>query len=79
MFRPSLTRTHSDYHKFKQNVDGNSNILGVKSAVIRLNLVLPISANIADVTFYHNTISVIGPHFKQIVTGILSIDSFNVH
>ena len=44
----------------------------------RSNLVLAISANIADVHFYHNTIAVIGPHFKQTVTGILSVDSFNV-
>ena len=44
----------------------------------RSNLVLAISANIADVNFYHNTIAVIGSHFKQTVTGILSVDSFNV-
>ena len=36
------------------------------------------SAYIADVKFYHNTISVIGPHFKQTVAGILSVDSFYV-
>ena len=28
---------------------------------------LAISANIADVKFYHNTIAVIGPHFNQTV------------
>ena len=47
-------------------------------AVLRSNLVLAISANIADVKFYHNTIAFIGPHFKQTVAGILSVDSFNV-
>ena len=36
------------------------------------------SAYIADVKFYHNTISIIGPHFKQTVAGILSVDSFYV-
>ena len=41
--------------------------LRVKIAAIRSNLVLAISANIADVKFYHNTIAVIGPHFKQTV------------
>ena len=40
-------------------------------AVIRSNLVLAISANIADV-------KVIWPHFKQTVAGILSVDSFYV-
>ena len=44
-------------------------------AVIRSNLVLAISANIADVKFYHKTIAVIGPHFKQAVARILSFDS----
>ena len=47
-------------------------------AVIRSNLALAISANIADVKFYRNTIAVIGPHFKQTVAGILSVDSFYV-
>ena len=47
-------------------------------AVKRSNLVLAISANIADVKFYHNTIAVIGPHFKQPVAGILSVDSLYV-
>ena len=47
-------------------------------AVIRSNLALAISANIADVKFYRNTIAVIGPHFKQTVAGILSVDSFCV-
>ena len=36
------------------------------------------SANIADVKFYHSNIAVIGPHFKQLVAGILSVDSFYV-
>ena len=49
-----------------------------KIEVIRSNLVLEISANIADVKFYHSTIAVIGPHFKQPVAGILSVDSFYV-
>ena len=49
-----------------------------KIAVIRSNLVLAISANLADVKFYCNTIAVIGPHFKQTVAGILSVDSFYV-
>ena len=49
-----------------------------KIAVIRSILVLAVSANIADVKFYHNTIAVIGPHFKQTVAGILSVDSFYV-
>ena len=40
-------------------------------AVIRSNLDLAISAYIADVNFYHNTLAVIGPHFKQTVAGIL--------
>ena len=39
---------------------------------------ISISANIADVKFYHYTIAVIGPHFKQTVAGILSVDSFYV-
>ena len=47
-------------------------------AVIRSNLALAISANIDDVKFYRNTIAVIGPHFKQTVAGILSVDSFYV-
>ena len=47
-------------------------------AVIRSNLVLAISANIADVKVYHNTIAVIGHHFKQTIAGILSVDSFYV-
>ena len=47
-------------------------------AVIRSNLVLAINANIADVMLYHNTIAYIGPHFKQTVAGILSVDSFYV-
>ena len=50
----------------------------VKIAVISSNLVLAISANIADVKFYHNTIAVTGPHFKQTVAGILSVDYFYV-
>ena len=50
--------------------------IAIKITVIRSNLVLAISANIADVKFYHNTIAVIGPHFKQTVAGILSVDSF---
>ena len=37
--------------------------IAIKIAVIISNLVLAISANIADVKFYHNTIAVIGPHF----------------
>ena len=49
-----------------------------KIAVIRSNLVLAISAYIANVQFYHNTIAVIGPHFKQTVAEILSVDSFYV-
>ena len=53
--------------------------IAIKLAFIRSNLVLAISANIADVKFYHNTIAVIGPHFKQIVAGFLSVDSFYVH
>ena len=48
---------------------GISIYLRVKIAVIKSNLVLAISANIADVQFYHNTIAVIGPHFKQTVEG----------
>ena len=52
--------------------------LRVKIAVIRSNLVLAISANIADVKSYQNTIAVIGPHFKQPIAGILSVDSFYV-
>ena len=47
-------------------------------AVTRSNLVIAISANIADVKFYHNTIAFIGPHFKQTVARILSVDSFYV-
>ena len=47
-------------------------------AVIRSNIVLAISSNKADVKFYHNTIAVIGPHFKQTFAGILSVDSFYV-
>ena len=47
-------------------------------AVIRSNLNLAISACIADVNFYHNNIAVIGPHFKQTVVGVLSVDSFYV-
>ena len=50
----------------------------MKIAVIRSNFVLAISANIADIKFYHNTIVVIGPHFKQTVAGILSVDSVYV-
>ena len=53
--------------------------LRVKISVIRSNLVLAISANIADVRFYHYTIAFIGPHFKQTVARILSVDSFYVH
>ena len=49
-----------------------------KKAFIRSNLVLAISANIADVKFYHNTITVKGPHLKQTVAGILSVDFFYV-
>ena len=49
-----------------------------KIALIRSNLVLAISANKADVKFYHNTIAVIGPNFKETVAGILSVDSFYV-
>ena len=45
---------------------------------MRSNLVLAISATIADVKFYCNTIAVIGPHFKQSVAGILSVDPFYV-
>ena len=41
--------------------------IAIKIAIIRSNLVLAISANIADGKFYHNTIVVIGPHFKQTV------------
>ena len=55
-----------------------TNKLRVKIAVIRSNLVLASSANIADVKFYHNTIAVTGPHFKQTVAGILPVDSFYV-
>ena len=55
-----------------------TNKLRVKIAVIRSNLVLAISANIADFKFYHNTIAVIGLHFKQAVAGVLSVDSFYV-
>ena len=55
-----------------------TNKLRVKIAVIRSNLVLASIANIADVKFNHNTIAVIGPHFKQTVAGILSVDSFYV-
>ena len=65
-------------YKFNQNIDGNSNIFKVKIAVIRSNLNLAISAYIADVKFYHNTIAVIGPHFKQTFAGILSGDSIYV-
>ena len=36
-------------------------------AVIRSNIVLAISAYIADVKFYHNTIAVNGLHVKQTV------------
>ena len=50
----------------------------VKIAVIRSKLALPISANIADVKFYHNTIAFIGPYFKQTLARILSVDSFYV-
>ena len=50
--------------------------VAIEIAVIRSNLILAISANIADVKFYHNTIAAIGPHFKQTVAGILSVDSF---
>ena len=53
--------------------------IAIKIVVIRSNLVLAISANIADVKFYHNTIAVIGPYFKQTVAGILSVNSFYVH
>ena len=59
-------------------MDGKSNIFRVKRTVIRSNLVLAISANIADVKFYRNTIAVIGPHSKQTVAEILSVDSFYV-
>ena len=52
--------------------------LRVKIVVIRSNLDLAIIANIADVKFYHNTIAVIGYHFKKTVAGILSVDSFYV-
>ena len=52
--------------------------LRLKIAVIRSNSVLAINTNIADVKFYHNTVTVIGPHFKQPVAGILSVDSFYV-
>ena len=52
--------------------------LRLKIAVIRSNSVLAINANIAYVKFYHNTVAVIGPHFKQPVAGILSVDSFYV-
>ena len=52
--------------------------IAIKIAVIRSNLVLAIGANIAYVKFYHNTIAVIGPHFKQTVAGILSVDSYYV-
>ena len=50
-----------------------------KKAVIRSNLVLAISANIADVKFYHNTIAIISPHFIQTVAGTLSVYSFYLH
>ena len=50
----------------------------VKIAVIRSNLLLAISSNLADVKCYHNTISVIGPHSKQAIAGILSVDFFYV-
>ena len=50
----------------------------VNSAVVRSSLVLAISANMTDVNFYHKTIAVIGPHCKQNVAGILSVDFFNV-
>ena len=52
--------------------------LRVNIAVIGSNLVSAISAYIADVKFYHNTIAFIGPHFKQTVARILSVDSFYV-
>ena len=45
---------------------------------MRSNLVLAISANIADVKFYHNTIAIISPHFTQTVAGTLSVYSFYV-
>ena len=51
-------------------------LIGIE--IIRSNLVLARSANIADVKFYHNTIVFIGPHFKQTVARILSVDSFYV-
>ena len=44
-------------YKFNQNIDGSSNNFRVKKAVIRSNLVKAISANIADVKFYHNAIA----------------------
>ena len=39
---------------------------------------LAISANIADVKFFLNTIKVTGPHFKQTAAWILLFDSFYV-
>ena len=82
MLRPNLTHSNYRYffvYKFNQNINGNSNIFRVKIAFIRSSLVvLAISANIADVKFYHNTVAVIGPHSKETVAGILSVDSFYV-
>ena len=49
-----------------------------KNSNHKIKLSLAISANIADVKFYHNTIAAIGSHFKQTVAGILSVDSFYV-
>ena len=34
--------------------------------------------SLKDYLFHHNTKAVIGPHFKQTVAGILSVDSFYV-
>ena len=75
MFKPNLTRKHSNY-RLKDCTSLMRMFTGI--AAIRSNLMLAIRANIVDVKFYHNTIASIGPHFKQTVATILSVDSFYV-
>ena len=62
MFCLNLSKTHLDY-RLKDFTSLIRMLMGI--AGIRSNLVLPISANRADVKFYHNTIAVIGPHFYK--------------
>ena len=67
MFKPNLTRTHKNY-RLKNFTSSIRLLIGiVKIAVIRSNLVLAISANIAYVKCYHNTIASLDPILNKLL------------